>query len=265
MLDLEDIADVVATAVNAATAPLIAANAVLAERLAAVEAREMPTAIKGDDGEVDMEQVAEIVQQHVREAVAAIPAPKDGESVDLDEIKRMIDEAMPELPVPVPVEPDSEAIAAVVADSVSKAVSALPEAKDGDNGIGLADALIDKDGNLVITMTDGRTKTLGKVVGEDGEAGKTFTLDDFDIEQTDERVLTFKFLRGDTMHSFEFEFPIAIYRGVWIEQEYQRGDMVTWAGSVWHADKATSAKPDTPDSGWKLAVKRGRDGKDAKP
>lgn len=262
MLDLDDIADVVASAVNAATAPLIERLDAQAKLIADLDAREMPTAIKGDDGEVDMEQVAEIVGQYVREAVAAIPAPKDGESVDLDEIKRLIDEAMPELPAPVPVEPDSEAIAAVVADSVSKAVSALPVAKDG---IGLADALIDKDGNLVITMTDGRTKTLGKVVGKDGEPGATFTLDDFDIEQTDERTLEFKFLRGDTMHSFEIEFPVPIFKGAFKEgQAYARGDMTVWGGSLWTATKETSSKPDMPDSGWMIAARKGRDGKDAK-
>jgi hypothetical protein len=39
--------------------------------------------------------------------------------------------------------------------------------------------------------------------------------------------------------------------------------MVSWGGSVWHCDEAKGLKPDAPDSGWTLAVKRGRDGKDA--
>jgi hypothetical protein len=66
-------------------------------------------------------------------------------------------------------------------------------------------------------------------------------------------------------HSYELEFPVPIDRGVFKEGEpYVRGDVVTWGGSLWIAQKATSAKPDSPDSGFRLAVKRGRDGKDAK-
>ena len=45
---------------------------------------------------------------------------------------------------------------------------------------------------------------------------------------------------------------------------YVRGDAVTWGGSLWIAQKETSAKPDSPESGFRLAVKKGRDGKDAK-
>ena len=73
------------------------------------------------------------------------------------------------------------------------------------------------------------------------------------------------FTRGDTKHSFELEFPVIIDRGVFKEgQAYVRGDAVTWGGSLWIAQKETGAKPDGPDSGWRLAVKKGRDGKDAK-
>lgn len=264
MLDLDDIADVVATAVKAATTPLIDRLDAQAKLIADLEAREIPTAIKGDPGEVDMERVAEIVAEQLGDAIAQIPAPKDGESVDMAEVRRLVDEAVAELPAPAPVEPDPEAIAVAVKESVSKAVSELPVAKDGSPGVGLADALIDKDGNLVITMTDGRTKTLGKVVGKDGDNAPPFTLDNFELQPIDERTVDLRFTHGGECHSFELAFPVPIYRGVWTDAEYTRGDMVTWAGSVWHADKATAAKPDTPDSGWKLAVKRGRDGKDAK-
>jgi collagen type III alpha len=56
-----------------------------------------------------------------------------------------------------------------------------------------------------------------------------------------------------------------IDRGVYKAGEtYEPGDAVTWGGSLWIAQKQTDAKPDTPESGFRLAVKRGRDGKDAK-
>jgi hypothetical protein len=43
---------------------------------------------------------------------------------------------------------------------------------------------------------------------------------------------------------------------------YQTNEAVTHDGSVWIARTSTSARPGT-NSDWQLAVKRGRDGKDA--
>lgn len=57
--------------------------------------------------------------------------------------------------------------------------------------------------------------------------------------------------------------PVMIYRGVWREGSYQKGDTCTWAGSLWHCDEPTSEKPGM-GKGWRLAVKRGADGKDLK-
>lgn len=57
------------------------------------------------------------------------------------------------------------------------------------------------------------------------------------------------------------------YRGVWQPAQfdsYQRGMAVTHDGCLWIARAETRAKPGTNDD-WQLAVKRGRDGKDATP
>lgn len=143
--------------------------------------------------------------------------------------------------------------------------------QDGSDGRGVKDLLIDRDGNLVATMDDGSTKSLGPVMGKDGSNGNDgqpgrdgFSLDDFDVERgNDGRTFVLKFDRGDTRHEYELTFPVPVYCGVFKEAaEYVPGDMVTWAGSLWHCDKATTDRPGT-DS-WTLAVKKGRDGKDAK-
>ena len=48
------------------------------------------------------------------------------------------------------------------------------------------------------------------------------------------------------------------YRGVWqAGQKYQRGACCTDHGALWIAEQETQARPNGPDSGWKLAVKRG--------
>ena len=40
---------------------------------------------------------------------------------------------------------------------------------------------------------------------------------------------------------------------------YERGDAVTYGGSLWIAQRDTNEYPRGEDSGWRLAVKRGRD------
>lgn len=100
-------------------------------------------------------------------------------------------------------------------------------------------------------------------MGERGEAG--FGLDHFDVEPVDHRTVRLSFTQGDQRFEADLKFPVTIYRDVFKQGEsYDPGDAVTWGGSLWIAQRATDAKPDSPDSGWKLAVKKGRDGKDAK-
>jgi hypothetical protein len=249
------------------------------------------------DGEsIDPEAVRSMVAEHVDVAVAALPVPKDGESVDPEQVRAMVDDAVAALPAPKDGESvDIEQVRSMVTDQVERAVAALPAPKDGENadmdaafvrigeevaravaalpvakdgndGAGIADLLIDRDGALIATFTDGRTKNLGPVVGTDGKPGETFELDDFDIVPLDDgRTFKFCFTRGAAMHSFEFAFPVILDRGVYVaERQYVEGDAVTWGGSIWIAQRATDTKPDSPESGWRLAVKRGRDGKDAR-
>jgi hypothetical protein len=186
----------------------------------------------------------------------------------------------------------------------------------GRDGVGLAGALIDRSGVLVLTLADGTTRELGVVVGKDGETGPAgeagpqgergepgaegpagergsdgmpgekgldgatgrdglngkdgrdgFDLTAFDVEQSDDgRTVTLKFARGDVEHRHELKFPVVIDRGVFKDgSAYEAGDGCTWGGSFWIAQRETSAKPDSPDSGWRLSIKKGRDGKDAKP
>lgn len=55
------------------------------------------------------------------------------------------------------------------------------------------------------------------------------------------------------------------YRGVWLpDQEYVPGDFVTDQGSMWHCFQRTHARPGEAAKDWLLAVKRGRDGRDAR-
>ena len=57
--------------------------------------------------------------------------------------------------------------------------------------------------------------------------------------------------------------PTFKYRGVHVVgQQYSPGDFVTDGGCLWYAHRSTVQRPgDGPD--WQLAVRKGRDGKDA--
>jgi hypothetical protein len=161
---------------------------------------------------------------------------------------------------------DPASVEAMVEGAVAKAVAELPTPQNGNDGkdaAGIVEALKDN-GELVLTLSDGRLVRTGIRDGEKGLDGRDgFSLDDFDCEPVDERTMRLKFTRGEETHSYELVFPVPVYRDVYKEDtEYERGDMVTWGGAVWHCDAPTKDKPGTEN--WTLAVKKGRDGKDAK-
>jgi hypothetical protein len=53
-----------------------------------------------------------------------------------------------------------------------------------------------------------------------------------------------------------------VYAGLWRDGEsYRHGQLCTFKGSMWHADRDGPGRPGEPGAGWALAVKRGRDGR----
>lgn len=241
-------AQIVREHVKAATDPLLAANKALADRIDILEVRQHERGEKGEQGlqgergfdgadgkDADPSAIATLVDEAVARAVSALPTPERGERGEAGE--------------------KGEAGA------------------NGNDGAGIADLVIDRAGSLVATFTDGRMKNLGNIVGKDGRDGNPGKdgengMGPEDIGLTlmeDGRTVRFSFDKGDTEYAFQIPFPVVIDRGVFSEgKEYEEGDGVTWGGSYWIAQRATGHKPDGPDSGWRLAVKRGRDGKDAK-
>jgi hypothetical protein len=189
---------------------------------------------------------ADAVRADLEQAVAALPVPKDGEpgkSVTVEDVRP------------------------VVAELVSQAVSTIPVPKDG---VGAAGAIIDREGNLILTLTDGTTRDLGRVVGKDGETPKDgekgdpgFSLEDFDSEVKDGgRTLVLSFTAGEIKHTVEHQLDTLIYRGVFKDGEtYQPGDTVSFGGGLWHCDAETTARPGDDAKDWTLAVRRGREGK----
>jgi hypothetical protein len=91
-------------------------------------------------------------------------------------------------------------------------------------------------------------------------------LDDLSVEHDGDGNVTLRFVRGELRKEFSIRLPRFKDCGVFREGvEHRAGDGVTWGGSFFIAQKdAPAGKPGESDD-WRLAVKRGRDGKDGRP
>jgi len=257
MLDMKALAEAMAAIVKS---HLEATIAPLQREIEALKARQPERGEKGDAGgvgekgdpgepgkSITVDDVAPSIEAAVAKAVAAIKVPKGdrGEKGDTGEPGKSV---------------TIDDVASLIESAIAKAVAAIPAPKDG---VGLAGAIIDRRGALVLTLSDGRACDLGPVVGKDGDPGLGF--DDLDVVYDGARCITLRLLKGERIKEFSFQMPIVIDRGVWIPRDegYAKGDGCSWGGSFWIAQRDTAAKPDTADSGWRLAVKRGQNGKDA--
>lgn len=154
------------------------------------------------------------------------------------------------------------------------------DGRDGADGIGLASAFIDRGDNLVVTMTDGTVGQLGIVKGADGAPGPPgkngkdgrdgkdgadgLSIDDMTDEVTDDGVWIRRWKRdGAVAKESRQQLHYMRWVGIWrAENKYVSQNVVTWDGSTWLAQCATTAKPGQGSKDWVLITKRGRDGKD---
>jgi integrin beta 3 len=148
----------------------------------------------------------------------------------------------------------------------------------GKDGIGLAAVFRDIDGNCIMTLGDGRTVNIGRIDGADGRDGAPgmngkdgadgrdgFGFEDMTEELAEDgRTVIRRYTRGDLTKEFRHTFAVVLDRGLWKEGTYQKGDGVTWQGQFYIAQNPTSARPLTPaaNDDWRLAIKKGKDGKD---
>lgn len=133
----------------------------------------------------------------------------------------------------------------------------------GADGLGLAGAMIDRDGALLVTLTNGEVKSLGKVVGKDGSDGKDgLSLEDFQLEYLPEshEINVKAVCNGRTK---ELRYPAGGIRpaGYWRENtKAVPGEAWVNGGSLWICMKATQAQPATNSDAWIIAARAGRDG-----
>lgn len=181
-------------------------------------------------------------------------------------------------------------LAPSVADLVAKAVAAIPAPKDGRDGRDAKDGAPGRDAleiEILPTIDPAKSYPRGTFAQWQGgiirAARETDVLKDGDLMAAGWHVVTegvsgIRVIEASDLRSFAlaigttsgksldipFSVPAMLYRGVWADGEYARGDCVTWDGSVWHCEKATETKPGNGSADWKLCVKRGNNGKDGK-
>lgn len=198
-----------------------------------------------------------LIAKAIAEAVAVIPRPQDGKSITVEDVRPLIEE------------------------QIAKAAAALPAPKDGRDGVDGKSFTIDDvrsfleietarwEVNFERRAADLLQRAIDRMpAAKDGKDGRdAFDLDDVDLSQSEDgRTITLSFRRGDQVKEKSFTLDVPLDRGVFRpDATYAKGDGVTWGGSFFISQKAAPiGKPGESDD-WRLAVKRGQNGKDATP
>lgn len=235
----------------------------LEARLQALEARPVPQ----DGKSVTVEEFRGLLNDIVEERIKALPAPKDGTSVTLDDVLPVIEAHLKAIPAP---KDGTSVTLDDVRPLVEAAVAAIPRPKDGSDGksVTLEEVRAYLDAEIATwalgferRAQDVLQRAIDKIPApKDGRDG--LGVEDFDIA-LDGRDLTVTITRGDFTKSRTVRIPALLDAGVFREgTAYEKGDCVSFGGSTWIAQKdAPEGKPGTSDD-WRLAVKKGRDGKD---
>jgi len=272
-----DLADIV----KAATAPLLARIEALEAQVKAVGGQ--PISISVEQLSTQIETVEDRMKAHVDEAMQkaldAIPAPVEPAAVpELPDIAALVSDAVAAIPAPLDGKDGTSVSVDDVLPTLEKRVddflAAIPRPKDGEpgrDGLDVKDLFRADGGRLVAVMSDGTTKDLGAFVGKDGDPGRDgvdgkdgaagLGFEDMEFVTDDHGRAFAKFQRGDVVKSIRL--PGIVDRGPYkTGEDYEKGDAVTYGGSLWIAQEATSDKPDGSKA-WRLSVKKGRDARGA--
>lgn len=180
-----------------------------------------------------VEMICEDAEKAISEAVSTIPVPKNGEngtSVTVDDVRPIIEA------------------------EIEKAVKQIPTPKDG---LGMAGSMIDRDGNLIITMTNGETKNLGPVVGKDGVSMESFDM----TYDADTHEVVLKAMAAGKSQEIRYPAGGIHGKGYWrYGLEAKAGEAWVQGGSLWIAKRNTTEAPSHSSESWFMAARRGRDG-----
>lgn len=289
MFDPEAFGVAMADMVKAAMEPMRARLDQLEAALKAVPAdvsqqvadaiKSLPIPKDGKDGDhgksVDMSEVAKLIKA----AVDEIPRPKDGadgqdgKSVEISEVRQMVKAAVDEMPKPRDGADGKSIDPADLMKMVSEAVAQIPKPKDGQDGkrgLGVSGAMIDREGSLLLTFEDGQIKSLGRVVGKDGEDGKKgedgVSFDTFELEyDPDANEMIVSARVGERKQILRHPVSGLNARGYWRDGiKAKTGEGYSLDGSLYIAQRDTGARPSGVSPDWVLAARKGKDGENGK-
>lgn len=232
----------------------------------------MPTPKDGENGK---DGVAPAIEDIVPEVLKALPAPERGEAgkdADPVDIEAIIKEVQDGIVLPADGKSITfEDVTPTLKGMADDFFASLPAPQDGKSltvddirpffEAEQAKWALDFERRAQDVLQRAIDSTPKPKDGADG-----FGLDDFDVELKDDgRTFVFRFARGELVKEKEFRLPIMRDAGIWSQDKtYSSGDAATYGGSLFVAQNDEPGRPETGD-GWRLAVKRGRDGKDAAP
>ncbi len=240
---------------------------------------------KGDPGDsVTADDIRPLVAEAVTAAVAALPAPKDGEpgvkgdpGKDAEPVNTVAIAAEVLAQIPAPKD-GKDADPEFIRAEVARAVDAIPRPKGGEPGkngepgksVTLDDVRPLFDAafagwalDFERRAADVQQRALDRMpVPKNGVDG--LSIEDLSVADDGDGNVTLTFSRGEVSRAFTIRLPrfkdCDVYRD---GDAYLKGDAVSWGGSLFLARKDSPlGKPGESDD-WRLAVKRGRDGKDA--
>lgn len=220
-----------------------------------------------DGQSVTVEDVAPLIREEVAKAVAEVPPAKDGESVTVDDVRPiladLVGKAVADLPPPAPgKDADMEALRAHLGDLV-KGIQ-LPTVPTIDE---VAATFERRFSDLTLSWERQARETFDKAadrmpIPKDGR--DALPLECFDLALgEDGRTVTVKMQAGDVVVEKSVRIASVIDRGVFsAEKSYEQGDGTTYGGCYWIAQKDAPEGVPGGSADWRLAVKKGRDGKD---
>ncbi|MFO6102620.1 hypothetical protein [Pseudomonas aeruginosa] len=220
-----------------------------------------------DGQSVTVEDVAPLIREEVAKAVAEVPLAKDGESVTVDDVRPiladLVGKAVADLPPPAPgKDADMEALRAHLGDLV-KGIQ-FPTVPTIDE---VAATFERRFSDLTLSWERQARETFDKAadrmpIPKDGR--DALPLECFDLAlREDGRTVTVKMQAGDVVVEKSVKIASVIDRGVFsAEKSYEQGDGTTYGGCYWIAQKDAPAGVPGGSDDWRLAVKKGRDGKD---
>lgn len=225
---------------------------------------ESTVGIPGRDGidgkSVDMDEIKTRVDLHLVQAIAALQVPKDGKDGAPGADGRSV---------------TLEDVTPFITRELEQRIATLPIAKDG---IGFTGAVVTREGHLVMTLSNGATQDVGSVIGKDGAPGLDgkdavgtpgingkdgLGFDNFDMELDQTRGWILRLFQGDRVKEWELGIPFDAR--IWAAGLiYPKGAGVTWDGHYWIAQEPTTDPPGEGSPAWRLAVRRGKQGREGK-